>query len=146
MQAGYAAGNVFQQEGTVEIPPGLVGEKEVLVSDALTARHLGSGKVSVLATPAMIMLMELTAMEVVDPYLEPGQQTVGTMVDVQHLCATPEGMTVRIRVELQKVDGRRLTYHVEAFDAREKIGEGMHERAIINLERFEQKLQAKLRG
>lgn len=127
----------------MEIAPGLVGEKEVLVSEALTARHLGSGKVAVLATPAMIMLMEQTALEVIEPYLEPGQQTVGTHVDVQHLAATPEGMSVRIRVELQQVDGRRLTYHVEAFDAREKIAEGTHERAIINLERFEQKLNAK---
>ncbi len=130
----------------MEIPPGLVGEKAVVVTEALTARHLGSGKVAVLATPAMIMLMEQTSMEVVEPYLEADQQTVGTRVDVQHLAATPEGMRIRIRAELQQVNGRRLTYHVEAFDAMEKIGEGTHERAIINLERFEQKLAAKRQG
>jgi fluoroacetyl-CoA thioesterase len=130
----------------MEITPGLIGEKEVVVSEALTARHLGSGKVAVLATPAMIMLMEQTALELVEHYLEAGQQTVGIHVDVHHLAATPEGMTVRIRVELLQVDGRRLTYHVEAFDPVEKVGEGTHERAVINVERFEQKLNAKRQG
>jgi len=130
----------------MELTPGLAAEKETVVTEALTARHLGSGRVAVLATPAMIMLMEQTAMAAVEPCLAPGQQTVGTRVDVQHLCATPQGMTVRIRAELREVDGRRLVYHVEAFDAKDKIGEGTHERAIISLDRFEQKARAKLEG
>jgi fluoroacetyl-CoA thioesterase len=131
-------------EGAMDIVPGLVAEKEAVVTETLTARHLGSGRVAVFATPAMIMLMEQTAMEAVDDYLEPGQQTVGIRVEVQHLAATPQGMTVRIRAELREVNGRRLVYHVEAFDATEKIGEGTHERVIISLDRFEQKARAKL--
>ncbi len=127
-----------------KLTPGLVGEKQVLVTEALTARHLGSGRVSVLATPAMIMLMEQAALETVDHLLEPGQQTVGTRVEVRHLAATPQGMRVRIRVELREVDGRRLIFHVEAFDETEKVGEGEHERFIVTVDRFMQRLQAKL--
>lgn len=127
-----------------ELTPGLVGEKQVLVTETLTARHLGSGRVSVLATPAMIMLMEQAALETVDHLLEPGQQTVGTRVEVRHLAATPQGMTVRIRVELREVNGRRLLFRVEAFDETEKVGEGEHERFIVTVDRFQQRLQAKL--
>jgi fluoroacetyl-CoA thioesterase len=137
---------VFEGENAMELTPGLVGNKEVLVTEALTARHLGSGKVAVFATPAMIMLMEQAALEAVEPYLAPGQQTVGICVDVRHLAATPLGMVVRIRAELREIDGRRLVYSVEAFDSKEKIGEGSHERMIVNLERFEQKLRAKSDG
>jgi len=127
-----------------EIAPGLVGEKQVVVTEQYTARHLGSGGVNVLATPAMIMLMEQAALNAVDPLLPADQQTVGTRVDVQHLAATPMGMTVRARAELLEVEGRRLKFRVEAYDDWEKVGEGLHERAIISLERFQQRLQAKV--
>jgi fluoroacetyl-CoA thioesterase len=127
-----------------EIAPGLVGEKQVVVTEQYTARHLGSGGVNVLATPAMIMLMEQAALSAVDPLLSADQRTVGTRVDVQHLAATPMGMTVRVRAELVEVEGRRLKFRVEAYDELEKVGEGLHERAIISLERFQQRLQAKV--
>lgn len=127
-----------------EIAPGLVGEKQVLVTEQYTARHLGSGGVNVLATPAMIMLMEQAALSAVDPLLPADQRTVGTRVDVQHLAATPLGMTVRVRAELLQVEGRRLQFRVEAHDEREKVGEGLHERVIVSLDRFQQRLQTKL--
>lgn len=127
-----------------DLVPGLVGERRIVVSDEYSARHLGSGNVLVLATPAMIMLMEQTAMRSVDPLLAVDQNTVGVRVEVAHLGATPLDMAVRIRTELLEVDGRRLKFRVEAFDEVEKVGEGMHERFIIDLGRFQRKLQEKL--
>ena len=126
--------------------PGLTAEKEITVSDAYTAKHLSSGNVAVLATPAMIMLMEQAALDAVDPLLPPEERTVGTYVEVRHLAATPLGLSVRVRAELLEVDGRRLRFRVEAFDEREKVGEGHHERMVIRLDRFEQKLKEKRAG
>jgi fluoroacetyl-CoA thioesterase len=128
------------------IAPGIVHEKRATVSEEYTAKHLGSGSVQVLATPAMIALMERTSHEAVEPLLAQGQTTVGVLVTVRHLAATPLGMEVRIRSELMAVDGRKLTFKVEAFDAAEKIGDGMHERYIIDLGRFEERLQRKREG
>jgi len=102
--------------------------------------------VPVLATPYMILLMENTAMESVIPYLGPGQATVGVAVNVRHLAATPMGMDVRITTELVAVDGRRLTFRVEAHDPLEKVGEGTHERVIIDVGRFADRIQRKLEG
>lgn len=126
-----------------ELVPGLIGEKRTVVTEDLTARHLGSGSVLVFATPAMIMLMENTAVSSVDPLLPIGQQTVGTAVDVRHLAATPVGMSVWACTELLEVDGRRLKFRVEAFDEQEKIGEGFHERFIIDVDKFQKKVAAK---
>ncbi len=126
-----------------ELVPGLIGEKRIVVTEEYTAKHLGSGSVLVFATPSMIMLMEQTAVSSVDPLLPVGQRTVGIAVDVRHLAATPMGMSVRARTELLEVDGRRLKFRVEAFDEREKIGEGFHERFIIDVEKFQQKVAAK---
>ncbi len=98
-----------------ELIPGLLGEKRIVVTEEYSAKHLGSGNVMVLATPAMIMLMERTALSSVDPLLPVGQRTVGTWLDVKHLAATPLGMTVRIHTELLEVEGRRLKFRVEAF-------------------------------
>lgn len=128
------------------IAPGIVNEKRVAVSEELTAKHLGSGTVQVLATPAMIALMERTSHEAVERLLAPGQTTVGVLVTVRHLAATPLGMEVRTRSELVAVDGRKLTFNVEAFDAIEKVGDGTHERYIIDLARFEERLQRKREG
>jgi len=126
-----------------ELIPGLLGEKRIVVTEEYTAKHLGSGNVMVLATPAMIMLMERTALSSVDPLLPVGQRTVGTWLDVKHLAATPLGMTVRIHTELLEVEGRRLKFRVEAFDDVEKVGEGLHERFIINVDKFQKKLTEK---
>jgi fluoroacetyl-CoA thioesterase len=122
---------------------GLVGVAETQVVPELTARHLGSGAVSVFATPEMVRLMERAAVNALKPHLATGQQSVGTMVNVRHLAATPVGTTVTAKAELTSVDGRQLTFKVTAHDGTELIGEGTHERALIDLARFEAKVKAK---
>lgn len=129
-----------------QFPAGLVGEAAVVVSPEVTARHLGSGAVAVFATPEMVRLMERAAVNGLAPYLAPGQQSVGTMVNVKHLAATPLGATVTARAELLSVDGRRLMFKVSAHDGTELIGEGTHERALIDLAKFEQRVAAKQKG
>lgn len=126
--------------------PGMKGEKSITVEARHTARHLGSGGVDVFATPSMVALMEEAALGAVDPHLPQGQLTVGYSLDVRHLAATPMGMTVTAKAELLAVDGRMLTFRVEAFDERERIGEGTHVRAVISLDRFSAKLAAKKKG
>lgn len=125
------------------LTPGLRGEARVVVREEDTAQHLGSGNVAVLATPRMIALMENASVKAVDHLLPPGQATVGSEIRVRHLAATPQGMEVTVRSELVEVEGRRLTFKVEAFDEREKIGEGTHLRFVIDLDRFREKGKAK---
>jgi len=125
------------------LTPGLRGEARVVVREEDTAQHLGSGNVAVLATPRMIALMEKASVKAVDHLLPPGQATVGSEIRVRHLAATPQGMEVTVRSELVEVEGRRLTFKVEAFDEREKIGEGTHIRFVIDLDRFREKVKAK---
>jgi len=126
-----------------EIVPGLVGQSEMVVHEENTARHLGSGNVAVLATPEMVRLMERAAVAAVDHLLPDGYRTVGVGVDVQHLAATPVGMKVRAQAELIAIVGRKLTFRVEADDEVERIGEGEHKRAIIDLERFKERVETK---
>jgi len=126
-----------------QIVPGLVGQSEMVVHEENTARHLGSGNVDVLATPEMIRLMEKAAVAAVDHLLAERRCTVGVAVDVQHLAATPVGMKVRVRAELVTVDGRKLTFRVEADDEVERIGQGKHERVIVDLDRFKARVEAK---
>lgn len=130
-------------EANDQFPTGLSGEATVRVVSELTARHLGSGAVSVFATPEMVRLMERAAVNALASHLEPGQQSVGAMVNVRHLAPTPVGATVTARAELTAADGRRLTFHVTANDGVEKIGEGTHERVIIDLARFQARAEAK---
>jgi len=126
-----------------KIVPGLVGQIEMVVHDKSTARHLGSGNVAVLATPEMVRLMERAGVAAVDHLLPDGYRTVGVEVNIRHLAATPVGMKVRAQAELSAIEGRKLTFHVEAFDEMEKIGEGEHRRAIIDVERFKERVEAK---
>lgn len=130
-------------EAPEPLPIGLTGEAIVTVGAELTARHMGSGAVGVFATPEMVRLMERAAVNALAPRLAAGQQSVGTLVNVRHLAATPLGATVTARAELIAVDGRRLTFRVSASDGIDTIGEGLHERALIDLARFEQKAEAK---
>jgi len=125
------------------LAPGLRGEARLVVTEEDTAQHLGSGNVAVLATPRMIALMENASVKAVDHLLPSGQATVGSEIRVRHLAATPQEMEVTVRSELVEVEGRRLTFKVEAFDEREKIGEGTHIRFIIDLDRFREKVRAK---
>ena len=127
-----------------ELKPGLSGTAKIVVGTRDTAPHVGSGKIGVLATPVMVNLMEAAALQAVERYLPPGFQTVGTHLDVRHFAATPVGMTVEARAELAKVEGRTLSFRLYASDDREPIGEGVHERLIINVERFDARMQRKL--
>jgi len=104
---------------------------------------MGTGAVGVFSTPEMIRLMERAAVNALATRLAAGQQSVGTAVNVRHLSATPLGATVTARAELIAVEGRRLTFRVSAGDGADTIGEGLHERALIDLARFEQKAEAK---
>jgi predicted thioesterase len=126
------------------LKPGLSATAEIVVGTRDTAPHVGSGKIGVLATPIMVNLMEAAALQAVERFMPPGHQTVGTHLDVRHFAATPVGMRVRARAELVKVDGRTLTFRIDAEDERERVGEGEHERLIINVERFDQRMQKKL--
>ncbi len=122
---------------------GIKGHLTETVSESLTASHIGSGTVRVLATPMMIALMEKCCRTAVKPYLEDSQETVGTHVNVSHVSATPVGMQVNIECELIEIDRRRLTFKVSAQDERGLIGEGLHERFIIDVEKFSSKVNNK---
>lgn len=126
-----------------KIIPGLHAESELVVTEGNTARHLGSGSVNVLATPEMVRLMEQACVAAVDCLLPEGQCTVGVTLDVKHLAATPLGMRVTARAELLAVKDRRLTFRVEVWDEVEKVGEGAHQRYVIDLARFYQRLEEK---
>ncbi len=125
---------------------GIKNEKVIMVTKDLLATHVGSGSVDVFATPAMISFMEDTAKNSVEDLLEEGRTTVGILVNVEHIAATPEGMKVTITSELTEIseNGKILTFQVEAFDETEKIGGGIHKRAIISKERFTEKAKSKL--
>lgn len=122
---------------------GMTHEKTEMVTENNTAMKFGSGGVAVYATPAMIGLMEGTCLAAVDPHLPEGLATVGTSLNVKHLAATPVGMKVRAAAQLVEISGKRLVFHVEAFDEQDKIGEGTHERYIIDLQKFLQKTEQK---
>jgi predicted thioesterase len=126
------------------LEPGLSGTSEIVVGTRDTAPHVGSGKIGVLATPIMVNLMEAAALQAVEKFMPPGHQTVGTHLDVKHFAATPVGLRVRAHAVLIRVEGRTLTFRIHAEDERERIGEGVHERLIINVERFDQRMQKKL--
>ena len=120
---------------------GIERTEEVAVRDEELAPHLGSGTVEVYATPAMIALMEKTSWNLVQPHLPDGYTTVGIEVHVEHLRATPPGMKVKCSSVLDKVDGKRLFFSVDAWDERGKIGTGSHTRYIVETRRFLEKAQ-----
>ena len=122
---------------------GIKGREEAVVLPELTAKHIGSGTVPVLATPMMIALMEKTCRLSVKPYLEEGQETVGTHVDVSHDSATPEGMTVWCESEVVEIDRRKITFRVVVYDKDGIVGQGTHERFIIDENRFRDKMEQK---
>ena len=125
---------------------GIQGFQTITVTQEQTAKALGSGELSVFGTPYMIALMENTAYKSVQPYLQDGQGTVGTMLNVKHLAATPVGMEVRCETKLIEIDRKRLVFEVRAWDACTLIGEGLHERFIIDNQRFMEKANGKLQG
>jgi len=125
------------------LTPGLVGECTATVDATNVASAVGSGGLEVFSTPAMVALMDNAAIRAVQDTLPPGQTTVGTRLDVRHLAATPMGLAIRARAELREIDGRKLTFTVEAYDSQEKIGEGTHERVIVDPSRLIARAEAK---
>ena len=129
----------------MELKTGIKNRNEMIVTEELCANAWGSGGLPVYATPAMIALMENTAWASVEPCMEEGKSTVGTKLDVSHLSASPVGAHITCESELVEVDGRRLVFKVSASDDAGLIGEGMHERFIINTEKFMARTEAKIK-
>ena len=125
--------------------PGLIGHADMIVEDRHTAISMGSGRMSVLATPALIALMEAAAQNAVDRWLIEGEMSVGVQIAVQHEGATPVGMRVVARAEITDVAGRSLNFRVVASDEKEVIGEGVHRRTVSREASFNRLLQQKLR-
>lgn len=125
------------------LTPGLSAEISRTVAESDTADQWGSGLVPVFGTPSLVGLMEAAAVKALEGHLPAGQTTVGGRIDLRHLAATPVGMTVRARAELTALEGRKLTFQVEAWDEVEKIGEALHERFVIVTEKFVARAQAK---
>ncbi len=126
------------------ITTGIKGSCSILADESTSAKTMGSGTLDVFATPTMAALMEKTAWQSIAPYLQEGQGSVGTRLDITHDAATPLGMTVTCKSELIQVDGRRLVFEVTASDDKEIIGRGTHERFIIDNDKFLTKTAAKL--
>lgn len=122
---------------------GTKGSSRVTVDEKNTAEAMGSGDLPVFATPAMAALMEKAAAESVAPYLEPGYTSVGTMIQIEHVSATPKGCAVRCESELVGVEGRKLRFTLAAYDGAGLIGRGTHERAIVERAKFIEKAAAK---
>jgi len=128
----------------VQITPGLEGSVEITVGDQHTAPSIGSGKVRVLATPVMINLIEAAALAAVEHLLPEGYQSLGTHLDVHHVAATPVGMKASATAVVAKVDGRTVYFKVEAKDEKDLIGYGTHERVVVNVAKFDARVQKKL--
>ncbi|HYF81902.1 MAG TPA: thioesterase family protein [Clostridia bacterium] len=119
-----------------DLKTGMTAQVEKIVGEDDTAVKFGSGSVKVFATPMMVALMENAALNTVDSHLGEGFATVGLSLNVKHLAATPVGMKVSAKAELLSIEGKKLTFRVEAYDEKDKIGEGTHERYIIELSKF----------
>ena len=128
----------------MDIRAGLSGGAELVVGDEHTAPSIGSGRVRVLATPVMINLIEAAALAAVEHLLQAGYQSLGTHLDVHHIAATPVGMKVRATAEVTSVRGRTVTFKVSARDEKDLIGHGTHERVVVNVAKFDARVQQKL--
>ena len=128
----------------LDLPAGLRGTAELVVGEQHTAPRVGSGRIRVLATPVMINLIEAAALAAIENSLPENHQSLGTHLDVTHIAATPVGMRVRATAEVVRVEGRTVWLKVRAEDERELIGEGTHERVVVNLERFDKRVQDKV--
>jgi predicted thioesterase len=127
------------------LKPGLQGRADLLVGEEHTAPRVGSGRVHVLATPVMINLIEAAALDAVERLLPAGRQSLGTVLNVRHIAATPVGMRVSATAEVTAVEGRTIRFRVEARDERELIGDGAHERVVVNVAKFDERVQRKLK-
>ena len=128
-----------------KLQPGMRGEASLVVGDEHTAPRVGSGAVRVLATPVMINLFEAAALAAIESLLPAGHQSLGTVLNVRHIAATPVGMRVVATAVVEKVDGRTVYFRLEARDERDLIGDGTHERVVVNVDKFDARVQAKLK-
>ena len=126
------------------LAPGLTGRAELVVGEEHTAPRVGSGLVHVLATPVMINLFEAAALDAVDKHLPQGYQSLGTVLNVRHIAATPVGMEVSAVARITRIEGRTVHLFVEAKDEKEVIGDGEHQRVVVNVEKFSQRVHRKL--
>ena len=124
--------------------PGLQGSAEIVVGAEHTAPRVGSGRVHVLATPVMINVMEAAALDAIERFLPAGHQSLGTHLSVGHYAATPVGMRLRASAQVVRIEGRTVEFRVEAFDDKERVGDGTHTRVVVNVARFDQRVQRKL--
>jgi len=127
-----------------EIRAGISGTAELVVGEEHTAPRVGSGKVHVLATPVMINLIEAAALAAIEHLLPEGYQSLGTHLDVRHIAATPVGMRVRASVEVIKMESRTVVFRVEVHDEKDLIGDGVHERVVVNVAKFDERVRRKL--
>ena len=130
----------------MDLRPGLSHTLEVVVEAKDTAAHVGSGAVQVLATPVVINLFESAALRAIEHLLPAGTQSLGTRLEVRHIAATPVGMSVSASARVTRVEGRTVHFALEAHDERELIADGTHERVIVNVAKFDARLQKKLAG
>lgn len=128
----------------MSVTVGLKSRAEVLVNGSNTANAVGSGLVPVFSTPSMIALMENAAVRAIQGRLEPGESSVGTHMDITHDAPTPVSVKAWAEAEVTAVDGRKVTFAVTAYDEKGPIGKGTHERAIIRVDKFLAKANAKL--
>jgi fluoroacetyl-CoA thioesterase len=129
--------------GMFDIPIGAKLKSQILVTSDVAISFLGTEEARVLGTPWLILHLEITARNLAKSYLLDGQDTVGTQVNVKHLAATPMGMQARFQAEVLSIDNRRILFKVDAFDEIEKIGEGTHERFIVDIAKFATRVQTK---
>ena len=128
------------------ITPGLTGTAEIVVGPEHTAPFVGSGRIAVLATPVMINLIEAAALAAIEHLLPAGHQSLGIRLDVSHTAATPIGVRVTATAEVLSLEGRTVTFRVEARDEFEPIGGGSHQRIVVSVARFDERVQRKVRG
>ncbi|MGD0027121.1 MAG: thioesterase family protein [Xanthobacteraceae bacterium] len=128
------------------ITPGLTGTAEIVVGPEHTAPFVGSGRIAVLATSVMINVIEAAALAAVEHLLPAGHQSLGIHLDVSHVAATPVGLRVTASAEVLQVEGRTITFRVEARDEYEPIGGGSHQRVVVSVARFDERVQRKVRG
>ena len=128
----------------LDLAAGVRGEAELVVREEHTAPRVGSGKVRVLATPVMINLIEAAALAAVEHLLPEGYQSLGTVLNVRHIAATPVGMRIKALATVTSLSERTIHFRVEAHDEKELIGDGTHERVVVNVAKFDQRVQRKL--
>ena len=128
------------------ITPGLTGTAEIVVGPEHTAPFVGSGRIAVLATPVMINVIEAASLNAVEHLVPAGHRSLGIHLDVTHVAATPVGLQVTATAAVLRVEGRTITFRVEARDEVEAIGSGIHQRVVVSVARFDERVQRKVRG